>query len=225
MSIGLLGKKIGMTRVYDDKGRISTATVIAAGGNRILQVKTTEKDGYNAVQVGFGDQKPQRMSKAQIGHFGKSSSTPKKFVREFRLKDGETAPESVDVAVSVFEVGQIVDVIGQSKGKGFQGVVKRFHFAGQPQTHGSMMHRRNGAIGNRSTPGRVWKNMGMPGHMGDERITVQNLRVLQVREEDGVIVVSGAIPGAKGSNVVVRPSIKNKKPKVVVEDTGSKKKK
>jgi large subunit ribosomal protein L3 len=210
MSIGLLGKKLGMTRVYDDKGRVTTATVIAAGGNRILQVKSTDKDGYNAVQVGFEDQKPQRVSKAQTGHFAKSSSTPKKFIREFRLAEGETAPESADVAVSVFEVGQIVDVIGQSKGKGFQGVVKRFKFAGQPQTHGSMMHRRNGAIGNRSTPGRVWKNMGMPGHMGDERITVQNLRVLQVREEDGVIVVSGAIPGAKGTHVIVRPAIKKK---------------
>jgi len=211
MSIGILGKKLGMTRVYDDKGRISTATVIEAGGNRILQVKTAEKDGYNAVQVGFGDQKPQRVPKAQTGHFAKSSSTPKKFIREFRLAEGESAPESADISVTAFEVGQYVDVIGQSKGKGFQGVVKRFHFAGQPQTHGSMMHRRNGAIGNRSTPGRVWKNMGMPGHMGDERITVQNLRVLQVREEDGVIVVSGAIPGAKGTNVIVRPAIKKKK--------------
>lgn len=211
MSIGLLGKKIGMTRVYDDKGRITTATVIEAAGNRVLQVKTSEKDGYNAVQVGFGDQKPQRVSKAQIGHFAKSSSTPKKFIREFRLADGETAPESVDLAVTTFEVGQTVDVIGQSKGKGFQGVVKRFHFAGQPQTHGSMMHRRNGAIGNRSTPGRVWKNMGMPGHMGDERITVQNLKIVQVREEEGVILVSGAIPGANGSNVIVRPAIKKKK--------------
>lgn len=211
MSIGLLGKKLGMTRIYDEKGRITSGTVIEAGGNRILQVKSTEKDGYNAIQVGFGDQKPQRLGKAQLGHFAKSSSTPKKFIREFRLAEGETAPESVDLPVTTFEVGQIVDVIGQSKGKGFQGVVKRFKFAGQPQTHGSMMHRRNGAIGNRSTPGRVWKNMGMPGHMGDERITVQNLRVLQVREEDGVIVVSGAIPGAKGTHVIVRPAIKKKK--------------
>lgn len=212
MSIGLLGKKLGMTRVYDDKGRITTATVIEAGGNRILQVKNTEKDGYNAIQVGFGDQKPQRVSKAQTGHFAKSSSTAKKFIREFRLAEGETAPESVDLGLSTFEVGQWVDVIGQSKGKGFQGVVKKHNFAGQPASHGSMMHRRNGAIGNRSTPGRVWKNMGMPGHMGDERVTVQNLRVLQVREEDGVILVSGAIPGAKGTNVIVRPAKKKKAP-------------
>lgn len=208
MSIGLLGKKIGMTRVYDDKGRVTTATVIEAGGNRVLQVKSPDKDGYSAIQVGFGDQKPQRVSKALTGHFAKSSSTPKKFIREFRLADGEAAPESADVSLSTFEVGQFVDVIGQSKGKGFQGVVKKHNFAGQPASHGSMMHRRNGAIGNRSTPGRVWKNMGMPGHMGDERVTVQNLRILQVREEDGVILVSGAVPGAKGTNVVVRPAKK-----------------
>lgn len=200
-----------MTRVYDDKGRITSATVIEAGGNRILQTKTKDKDGYTSVQVGFDDQKPHRVGKAQTGHFAKSSSTPKRFIREFRLADGETAPESVDVSITVFETGQFVDVIGQSKGKGFQGTIKRHNFNGQPMTHGSTMHRRNGAIGNRSTPGRVWKNMGMPGHMGDERVTLQNLRVLQVRGEEGVIVVSGAVPGAKGSYVIVRPSVKKKK--------------
>ena len=195
MSIGILGKKLGMTRVYDAKGRIRP-------------VKTKEKDGYSAIQVGYGDQKEQRVSKSQKGHFGKTSSTPKRFIREFRLTDSETAPESVDLPVTTFQDGQYVDVIATSKGKGFQGVVKRFKFAGQPETHGSMMHRRNGAIGNRLTPGRVWKNMGMPGHMGDERITLQNLEIVQVREADGVILVSGAIPGAKGAFVVVRPSKK-----------------
>jgi len=208
MSIGLLGKKIGMTRLYDDKGRATPATVIEAGGNRILQTKTTEKDGYSAVQLGYGDQKPQRIGKAMAGHFAKSSSTPKRFIREFRLADGAAAPESADVPVSNFEIGQFVDVIGQSKGKGFQGTMKKHNFQGQPMTHGSTMHRRNGAIGNRSTPGRVWKNMGMPGHMGDERVTVQNLRVLQVRGEEGVLVVAGAVPGANGSFVVVRPAKK-----------------
>jgi large subunit ribosomal protein L3 len=197
-----------MTRLFDERGRLTTATVIEASGNRILQVKNVEKDGYRAVQVGFGDQKPQRVAKAQAGHFAKSSSTPKRFVREFRLAEDESAPESADIAVKIFEVGQFVDVIGQSKGKGFQGVVKKHNFEGQPASHGSMMHRRNGAIGNRSTPGRIWKNMGMPGHLGDERVTVQNLRVLQVRQEDGVILVSGAVPGAKGANVIVRPAKK-----------------
>ena len=208
MSIGLLGKKLGMTRIYDEKGRISPATVIAAGGNRILQTKSIEKDKYTSVQVGFDDQKPQRVGKAMTGHFAKTSSTAKRFIREFRLADNAATPESAELPVTNFEVGQFVDVIGQSKGKGFQGTIKRHNFAGQPMTHGSTMHRRNGAIGNRSTPGRVWKNMGMPGHMGDEQVTVQNLRVLQVRSEEGVIVVAGAIPGAKGSYVVVRPAIK-----------------
>ncbi len=208
MSIGLLGKKLGMTRIYDEKGRISPATVIAAGGNRILQTKSIEKDKYTSVQVGFDDQKPQRVGKAMTGHFAKTESTAKRFIREFRLADGAATPETAELPVTNFEVGQFVDVIGQSKGKGFQGTIKRHNFAGQPMTHGSTMHRRNGAIGNRSTPGRVWKNMGMPGHMGDEQVTVQNLRVLQVRSEEGVIVVAGAIPGAKGSYVVVRPAIK-----------------
>jgi large subunit ribosomal protein L3 len=211
MSIGLLGKKLGMTRVYDAKGRIRPVTVIEAGGNRILQVKTKEKDGYSSVQLGFGDQKEHRVGKAQKGHFAKTGSTPKRFIREFRLKAGETAPETGDWAITNFKDGQIVDVIATSKGKGFQGVVKRFKFAGQPETHGSMMHRRNGAIGNRLTPGRVWKNMGMPGHMGDERITIQNLEIVQVREADGVILISGAVPGAKGCHVVVRPAIKEVK--------------
>ncbi|MGA1540305.1 MAG: 50S ribosomal protein L3 [Chthoniobacterales bacterium] len=205
MSLGLLGKKLGMTRVYDDKGVSTPVTVIAAAGNKVLQVKTAETDGYVAVQVGFDDQKPSRVSKAQTGHFAKTSSTPKRFIREFR--DG-TAEAGADLSVGTFEVGQFVDVIGQSKGKGFQGAMKRHNYQGQPASHGSMMHRRTGAIGNRSTPGRVWKNMGMPGHMGDERVTVQNLQVVQVREEDGVILVSGAVPGAKGTYVVVRPSKK-----------------
>jgi large subunit ribosomal protein L3 len=208
MSIGVLGKKIGMTRVYDTKGRIRPVTVIEAGGNHVLQVKSKDKDGYSSVQLGFGDQKEHRVPKPQLGHFSKSGSTPKRFIREFRLKDGETAPELGAWSVTNFQNGQFVDVISTSKGKGFQGVVRRFKFAGQPETHGSMMHRRNGAIGNRLTPGRVWKNMGMPGHMGDERITIQNLEIVQVREADGVILVSGAIPVAKGTFVVVRPSIK-----------------
>lgn len=212
MSIGILGKKIGMTRIYDDKGRSTPATVIEAGGNRILQTKSADKDGYTSIQVGYGEQKPQRVSKAQTGHFAKSSSTPKRFIREFRLAEGESAPASVDLPVTIFETGQFVDVIGQSKGKGFQGTIKRHNFHGQPMTHGSTMHRRNGAIGNRSTPGRVWKNMGMPGHMGDERVTLQNLRILQVRGEEGVIIVSGAIPGARGSYVIVRPAKKKPAP-------------
>ena len=211
MKIGLLGKKLGMTRVYDEKGKATPVTVIEAGGNTALQVKTKENDGYCGVQVGFGAQKEQRVTQPLLGHFKKAGSEPKKFVREFRLPDGTTLEGAVDLNVSQFAVGDIVDVIGQSKGKGFQGVMKKHNMDGQGASHGSMMHRRNGAIGNRSTPGRIWKNMGMPGHMGDERVTVQNLRVLQVREEEGVILITGAVPGATGSFVVVRPAKKAKK--------------
>ena len=210
MKIGLLGKKIGMTRVYDDKGKATPVTVIEAGGNTALQIKTEDNDGYSAVQVGFDKQKEQRVTKPLLGHFKKADSEPKKFIREFRLPDGTTLEGAVDLNVSQFAAGDVVDVIGRSKGKGFQGVMKKHNMAGQGMSHGSMMHRRNGAIGNRSTPGRIWKNMGMPGHMGDERVTVQNLQVVQVRPEEGVILISGAVPGANGSYVVVRPAIKGK---------------
>ncbi len=208
MKIGLLGKKIGMTRVYDDKGKATPVTVIEAGGNTALQIKTEDSDGYSSVQVGFDTQKPQRVTQPLLGHFKKATSEPKKFIREFRLPEGTALDGAVDLNVSQFAVGDVVDVIGRSKGKGFQGVMKKHNMAGQPMSHGHMMHRRNGAIGNRSTPGRIWKNMGMPGHMGDERITVQNLRVVQVRPEDGVILISGAVPGANGGYVVIRPAIK-----------------
>ncbi|MFI0347319.1 MAG: 50S ribosomal protein L3 [Chthoniobacterales bacterium] len=214
MTIGILGKKIAMTRIYDTQGHARAVTIVEVAGNRILQIKTKEKEGYDAVQLGFDDQKVQRVTKAQNGHFSKAGSTPKRFQKEFRLADGEVAPELGDWPVTNFQVGQFVDVISTCKGKGFQGVVRRFKFAGQPETHGSMMHRRNGAIGNRLTPGRVWKNMGMPGHMGDNRITTQNLEIIQVRENDGVILISGAVPGAKGGYVVVRPA-KKKSAKLV----------
>ena len=210
MKIGLLGKKIGMTRVYDDKGKATPVTVIEAGGNTVLQTKTQENDGYTGVQVGFDTQKPQRVTKPLLGHFEKAGSEPKKLVKEFRLPDGTALEGALDLSVSQFAVGDIVDVIGRSKGKGFQGVMRKHNMSGQGASHGSMMHRRNGAIGNRSTPGRIWKNMGMPGHMGDERITVQNLKVVQVRPEEGVILISGAVPGANGSYIVVRPGKKVK---------------
>ena len=195
-----------MTRVYDANGKATPVTVIEAGGNTVLQVKSQEKNGYDSVQVGFDSQKESRVSKSLLGHFKKANAEPKKFVREFRLSspvEGE-----LNLGVSQFEVGQFVDVIGRSKGKGFQGVVKKHNFAGQPAAHGSKMHRRNGAIGNRSTPGRVWKNMGMPGHLGDEQVTVQNLRIVQVRPDENLILICGAVPGANGSYVVVRPARK-----------------
>lgn len=210
MKIGLLGRKIGMTRVYDAKGVATCVTVIEAGGNTLLQAKTEATDGYCAAQVGFDTQKKQRVTKAMLGHFDKAKSEPKRLVKEFRLPDG-TDLSAIDTSVNQFAPGDVVDVIGRSKGHGFQGVVKKHGMAGQCAAHGSMMHRRNGAIGMRSTPGRIWKNQGMPGHMGDERITVQNLKIVQVREAEGVILVSGAVPGTNGSYVVIRPAIKAKK--------------
>src|SRR6266446_10508120 len=208
MKIGLLGRKLGMTRVYDANGKATPVTVIEAEDNSVLQVKNQERDGYTAVQVGFDSQKESRVSKPLLGHFKKANADPKKFVREFRLPDGTQVDGDLNLSVNQFVAGEFVDVIGRSKGKGFQGVVKKHGFAGQPAAHGSKTHRRNGAVGNRSTPGRVWKNMGMPGHLGDERVTVQNLQVMQVRESEKIILVSGAVPGANGSFVVVRPAIK-----------------
>jgi large subunit ribosomal protein L3 len=224
MKIGLLGKKLGMTRVYDDKGRATAVTVIEAGGNTPLQIRTPENDGYTAVQVGFHTQKPQRVSEQMLGHFKKFNSEPKKLVREFRLKDGTTLEGALDLSVKQFAVGDSVDVIGRSKGKGFQGIMRKHNASGQGASHGSMMHRRPGAIGMRSTPGRIWKNQSMPGHMGDERVTVQNLRVVQVREEDNCILIAGAVPGANGSYVVVRPAKKFRVKPVRVEQPTKKKK-
>lgn len=208
MSIGLLGQKIGMTSVYDANGRLHPVTVIAAGDNVLLARLTNENNGYTAIQVGFAEQKESRVSKAELGNFKKANVTPQKFVREFRLK-ADLSEGEVNLSVTQFQPGDFVDVIGRSKGKGFQGVMKKHNFHGQGAAHGSKTHRRNGAIGNRSTPGRIWKNMGMPGHLGDERVTVQNLRVMQVREAEKVILITGAVPGCNGSYVVVRPAIKN----------------
>ena len=208
MSIGLLGQKIGMTSVYDARGRLCPVTVIAAGDNVLLRRLSGENNGYSAVQVGFGSQKKSRVNSALLGEFKNAGVEPKKFVREFRLQND--LPEGdVNLSVTQFQPGDFVDVIGRSKGKGFQGVMKKHNFAGQGAAHGSKMHRRIGAVGNRSTPGRIWKNQGMPGHMGDRRVTVQNLQVMQVREAEKIILVSGAVPGANGSYVIVRPAIKH----------------
>jgi len=208
MSIGLLGQKIGMTSVYDAKGRLCPVTVIAAGDNVLLRRLTADSEGYSAVQVGFAAQKESRITKPLLGEFKKAGVEPQRFVREFRLQND--VPEGdVNLSVTQFQAGDYVDVIGRSKGKGFQGVMKKHNFHGQGAAHGSKTHRRIGAVGNRSTPGRIWKNQGMPGHMGDRRVTVQNLQVMQVREAEKIILVSGAVPGANGSYVIVRPAIKH----------------
>jgi len=173
MALGLIGKKLGMTKVYTDKGEAVAVTVLDVSGNSITQVKTKAgRDGYSAIQVGYGDQKEFRVTKPLLGHFKKAGSTPKKVLKEFRVTSDDQLPAAdATLDASMFSVGQWVDVIGTTKGKGFQGVVKRWNFAGQPATHGHMMHRRPGSIGCRLTPGLVWKNQKMPGQDGVDRVT------------------------------------------------------
>jgi large subunit ribosomal protein L3 len=197
-----------MTRVYDDRGRATAVTVIDVSGNSLLQVKTVEADGYSALQTGYGTQKESRVNKGELGHFKKFNSEPKRFVREFRL-GSEKLPAELVLKPSIFQQGQLIDVIGHSKGKGFQGIMRRHNTDGQGASHGSMMHRRPGSIGCRSTPGNIYKNHSMPGHMGDEQVTVQNLRIVQVRDIDSTLLVAGAVPGPAGGFVIVRPAIKH----------------
>jgi large subunit ribosomal protein L3 len=201
---GIIGKKVGMTSIYDVNGKNIPCTVIEAGPCVVTQVKTTETDGYNALQLGFGDQKEHRMNKPQMGHFKKSGSTPKKKIVEFRDFVGEHELGST-VSVDIFQEGEFVDVAGTSKGKGFQGVVKRHGFRGVGDaTHGQHNRlRAPGSIGAASYPARVFKGMRMAGQMGNERVKVTNLQVMKVFPEKNILVVKGAIPGAKNSYVIV----------------------
>lgn len=208
MSLGIIGKKVGMTRVFDEESQSMTpVTVVEVGGNAILQTKSSETDGYSAVQVGYDDQKEQRVSKPAMGHFKKHGSTPKRRIEEFRFADDGEVPEEHPGA-ELFSAGQWVDVTGTTKGRGFQGAVRRYGFGGLQKTHGSMMHRRTGAVGAGSWPARIWKGQQMPGHMGTAQRTVQNLRVVAVRPEDNALLISGAVPGFKGGYLRVTPAVK-----------------
>jgi large subunit ribosomal protein L3 len=207
----LLGKKIGMTQVYDAQNVLVPVTVVEAGPCPVVQIKTIESDGYNAVQLGFGAQKAKNASKAEANHAKKAGleSTPR-LLNEVRLTEAFSGKAGDVLTVAVFAEGQIVDVLGVSKGKGFQGVVKRFRVGGGPASHGSMFHRRIGSIGMRQTPGRSWKNQRMPGHMGTDMRTVQNLRVVKIIADKNLILVKGAIPGANGDDVIIRSGKKAK---------------
>ena len=207
----LLGKKIGMTQVYDAQNVLVPVTVVEAGPCPVVQIKTLESDGYNAVQLGFGSQKAKNASKAEANHAKKAGleSTPR-VLNEVRLTEAFSGKAGDVLTVAVFAEGQIVDVLGVSKGKGFQGVVKRFRVGGGPASHGSMFHRRIGSIGMRQTPGRSWKNQRMPGHMGTDMRTVQNLRVVKIIADKNLILVKGAIPGANGDDVIIRSGKKAK---------------
>jgi large subunit ribosomal protein L3 len=205
----LLGKKIGMTQVYDAQNVLVPVTVVEAGPCAIVQVKTTEIDGYNAVQLGFTTKKIKNTSKAELSHAKKAGlEQPPRVLGEVRLTETPTAKLGDVLNVGIFQEGQLVDVIGITKGKGFQGVVKRFRVAGGPAAHGSMFHRRIGSIGMRQTPGRAWKNQRMPGHMGTLQRTMQNLRVVKIIADKNLILVKGAIPGANGDDVIVRSALK-----------------
>jgi len=204
----LIGKKIGMTRVFDDAGKQVPVTVVQVGPCVVTQRKTMETDQYEAVQLGFEEQKESRLTKPQKGHFAKAGAKPQKILREVRVEADEEAKPGDILTAALFEGVKFVDVLGHTKGRGFQGVVRRYRVAGGPATHGSGTHRRIGSIGNREWPARVFKNKRMPGQMGAVDITTQNLRVIKVLADDNALLVEGAVPGPMGGIVVVRKAIK-----------------
>lgn len=205
---GLIGKKLGMTQVYDDSGNRVAVTVIEAGPCTVLQRKTKERDGYNAVQLGFGDVSEYRMTKADMGRFKKAQTTPKRWSREFSVEDGEDIKEGDTITASIFKDVVYVDVSGVTKGRGFQGVVKRHRMAGGRMTHGGHSKRRVGAIGQCSTPARVVKGKRMPGHMGAVKVTQQNLRIVELRGDENLILVRGAVCGPTGATVAIKRALK-----------------
>lgn len=209
MAIGIVGKKAGMTRVFTEAGQSVAVTVLQVTPNRVTQVKTVDTDGYSAIQVTYGEKKASRVSKPESGHFAKANVEAGTGVVEFRTEDALATGDELNV--SQFEAGQKVDVTGTSKGKGFQGGVKRWNFRTQDATHGnSLSHRAPGSIGQCQTPGRVWKGKKMAGHMGSEQVTTQSLEIVQVDAENNLLLVKGAVPGAPGSDVIVKPAVKTK---------------
>ena len=210
MAIGLVGRKSGMTRVFTEDGASVPVTVVEVSPNRVTQIKELETDGYRAIQVTTGNRKASKVSKSEAGHFAKAGVEAGSSLSEFRLEEADEAPEvGAELTVERFEAGQIVDVTGKSKGKGFQGGVKRWNFAMQDATHGnSLSHRAPGSLGQCQPPGRVFKGKKMAGHMGAEQVTTQGLEIVRVDAERNLLLIKGAVPGAPGGDVVVRPTIK-----------------
>ena len=208
MKKALIGKKVGMTQIFDENGTVIPVTVLEAGPCVVAQVKTLENDGYEAVQLGFGEVKENKLNKPEKGHFAKAGLEAKKHLREFRLESVEGVKVGDEVKADVFEAGEKVDVQGTSKGKGFQGVIKRHGQHRGPMGHGSMYHRRPGSMGSTSTPGRVFKGKKLPGHMGRVTITIQNLDVVRVDMDKNVILLKGSVPGAKGSILKIKSAVK-----------------
>ena len=208
MKKALIGKKVGMTQIFDENGVVIPVTVIEAGPCVVAQVKTLENDGYEAVQLGFGEVKEKHLNKPVKGHFAKANVVAKKHLREFRLDSIEGIKVGDELKADIFAAGEKIDVQGTSKGKGFQGVIKRHGQHRGPMGHGSMYHRRPGSMGATSTPGRVFKGKKLPGHMGRVTVTIQNLDVVKVDMDKNVILVKGSVPGAKGSILKIKSAIK-----------------
>ena len=211
MAIGIVGRKCGMTRVFDENGVSTPVTVIEVTANRIAQVKTKDNDGYQAIQVTTGERKANRVTRPEAGHFKKAGVEAGRGLWEFRTDSLEGFELGGEIKVDIFEDGQLVDVTGTSKGKGYAGVIKRWNFSMQDATHGnSISHRAPGSIGQNQSPGKVFKGKKMSGHMGAERVTTQSLTVVRVDAERNILLIKGAVPGCKGSDVVVRPAVKAK---------------
>jgi large subunit ribosomal protein L3 len=207
--IGLVGRKVGMTRVFTEEGVSIPVTVVEVEANRVSQVKTLETDGYAAIQITTGAKKANRVTKPEAGHFAKAGVEAGRGLWEFRLENGEEFAVGSELTVELFNEIKKVDVTGTSKGKGFQGAVKRWNFRTQDMTHGnSLSHRAPGSIGQCQTPGRVFKGKKMAGHMGDERVTTQNLEIVRVDAERNLLLIKGAVPGSTGANVIVKPAVK-----------------
>ena len=210
MQKGLIGRKVGMTQIFDEEGKVIPVTAIEVGPCTVTQIKTVEQDGYTAVQLGFGEVKERKLNKPELGQLSKNKLAPKKYLREFRLDSVEGMKVGDELKADVFAVGDKVDVQGTSKGKGFQGVIKRHGQSRGPMGHGSMYHRRPGSMGPTSTPGRVFKGKKLPGHMGAQTISIQNLEVIRVDLDKNVILVKGSVPGAKGAILKLKSSVKSK---------------
>ena len=211
MQKAILAKKLGMTQIFDETGKVIPVTVIEAGPNAVIQKKTVENDGYEAVQVGFVDLKEKKTNKPTKGHFAKAGVTPKKFIKEFRLDDVSALNVGDEIKADIFEAGEKVDVAGISKGKGYAGTIKRWGQHRGPMTHGSGYHRGPGSMGMCSDPGRVFKGKRLPGHMGVERVTIQNLTLVKVDAEKNIILIKGGLPGPKGGLLIVKNTVKGRK--------------
>ena len=208
MKKGILGRKIGMTQVFTQSGKLIPVTVVSVEPNVVTQIKTMENDGYEAIQLGFDTKREKLATKASIGHTNKANTTPKRFFREIRGVDINNYSLGQEVKVDTFVEGEVVDVTGVTKGKGFQGVIKRHGQSRGPMGHGSMYHRRPGSMGPTSTPGRVFKGKKLPGHMGVQTVTIQNLNIVKVDLDKNVLLVKGSVPGPKGALLKIRPTVK-----------------